>query len=152
MNSYLAITESGKIKEKGEFVRKPELGNSIDFLIIPNLLHDYFVLGLQPEDAIKNYTDIFLFCASKKVDKSYSVEWAGKIQQRLNRYYVSKKGGFLYKCRNGSKNHMLKQGAVQIYNKHESKDINQYDINYSYYISEVRKKIHNLEYKQNQLF
>ena len=99
VNSYIAITESGKVKEKGMFVRKPELGNSTDFLIIPNMLYDYFVSGIPPEKSIYNYNDIYLFCASQKVDKTYTVEWNNKPQQRLNRYYASNKGAYLYKCR-----------------------------------------------------
>lgn len=84
VNDYMAMEEGvegvkGKVKEKGLFVRNPELGNSTDFLIIPNLLHDYFVKGINPEEAIYTYKNIYLFCASQKVDKSYTIEWNGKL-------------------------------------------------------------------------
>jgi len=151
VNSYLAIETNGKIKEKGEFVRLPELGNSTDFLIIPHLLHDYFVLGIKPEVAIYNYTNIFLFCASQKVDKSYHVEWNNQIlPQRLNRYYVSKKGAYLYKCRGGKKSHMLKGFGVQIYNSHIPQDMSRYNINYPFYLKQVNDMIWNLEGSTNQ--
>lgn len=73
-------------------------------------------------------------------------------QQRLNRYYPSKKGAYLYKCRNGSCAHMLKDTAVMLYNKHVPQDIDKYDINYNYFIKEVKEIIYNLEYSSNSLF
>lgn len=151
VNSYLAVDTKGKIKEKGEFVRLPELGNSTDFLIIPHLLHDYFVKGIRPEQAIHNYNDIFLFCASQKVDKSFKVEWHGQIlPQRLNRYYVSRKGAYLYKCKEDKKSHMLKGFGVQLYNEHKPKAIKEYGINYSFYLKQVNDRISKLE-NHNQL-
>lgn len=152
VNSYLAIETNGKIKEKGsDFVRLPELGNSTDFLIIPHLLHDYFVKGIRPEQAIHNYDNIFLFCASQKVDKSFSVEWNGKmLPQRLNRYYVSRKGAYLYKCKDDKKAHMLKGFGVQLYNEHQPKAIREYGINYPFYLKQVNDRISKLE-NNNQL-
>lgn len=150
VNSYIAINTEGKIKQKGEFVTKPPLGNSTDFLIIPHLLNDYFVKGIKPEVAIKNYDDIFLFCASQKVDKSYQVIWGNEVQQRLNRYYVSRKGKYLYKKRDGKLSHLLKGYGVQLYNNHKEQEIKDYNIDYSYYLKEVNDMISNLE-NRNQL-
>lgn len=152
VNSYIAINKYGQVKEKGEFVRKPTLGSSTNFLIIPNLLYDYFVKGIKPEIAIYNYTDIFLFCAAQKVDKSYQVVWDNKIQQRINRYYVSTKGKYLYKRKNNTDSHMLKGFGVQLYNNHEEKNIEDYHIQYNYYLKIVNDMIYNLEPKQQTLF
>ena len=41
VNNYLA--EGSKIKQKGLFVEKPELGNSVDYLIIPKALKAYYI-------------------------------------------------------------------------------------------------------------
>ncbi len=150
VNAYLAVETNGKVKEKGIFVRRPALGNSTDFLIIPNLLYDYFVKGLKPETNIADYTDIFLFCASQKVDKSYQVFWGNDKTQRLNRYYVSKKGKFLYKERGGKKHHMLKGFGVQLYNNHIEQPIQNYNINYSFYLKQVNDIISEIE-RKNQL-
>lgn len=146
VNDYLAISTNGKVKEKGLFVRLPELGNSTDFLIIPHLLYDYFVKGEQPRDAIHKYRDIFLFCASQKVDKKFKVSWNGSIlPQRLNRYYVSKKGSYLYKIDGKKQSHMLKGWGVMLYNKHEEKPFEEYGVNLSYYLSQTNNLIAQLQ-------
>lgn len=154
VNSYIAIKENGEIKQKGEFITNPELGSSTDFLIIPNLLNDYFVKGIKPEDAIKEYKDIFLYCASQKVDKSYYVEWNNqKIPQRLNRYYVSRRGSYLYKCREGKKHHMLKGQGVMLYNQHIEQDFSKYQVYLPFYLKQVNDMISKLEnHQQLQLF
>lgn len=149
VNSYIAINKYGQVKEKGEFVRKPALGNSTDFLIIPNLLYDYFVKGIKPEDAIKEYKDIFLYCASQKVDKSYYVEWNNhRIPQRLNRYYVSRRGSYLYKCREGKKHHMLKGRGVMLYNQHIEQPFDRYQVHLPFYLKQVNDMISRLEHHQ----
>ena len=73
-------------------------------------------------------------------------------QQRLNRYYASNKGAYLYKCRDGKCAHMLKDTAVMLYNNHVEKDISEYRINYGYYIKEVKEIIYKLQYNSNTLF
>lgn len=151
VNDYIAVLENGNLKKKGMFVTDPELGNSVNFLIIPKLLEQYFIHGIQPDQAITSSKyHIYDFCASQKVDKTFTVEWNGQKQQRLNRYYVKRNGGYLYKCKDKSKHHMLKGWGVQIYNKHEEKPLTQYDIDYRYYIAEVKKIISTIE-NHNQL-
>lgn len=154
VNSYIAITDKGEIKQKGEFVTKPELGNSTDMMVVPKALNAYFVEGIRPEEFIyAKDLHIYDFCLSQKCDKSYTVEWNGKKQQRLNRYYVSTKGAYLYKCRDNKKHHMMKGFGVQLYNVHQDKPINQYSINYGYYLKQINDKISEIErHKQLNLF
>lgn len=154
VNSYIAICENGIIKKKGSFLTKPELGLSVDNLVIAKLLQCYFVSGITPEEVLTNVETfkydwdkkitqlgIFDFCASQKVDKSYEVVWNGQVQQRLNRYYVSKRGAYLYKTRNGRSAHMLKGSGVMIYNNHVNQPFRQYPIDIPYYINETNKII-----------
>lgn len=158
VNDYIAILENGQLKKKGMFVTQPELGNSSDFLIIPKLLEQYFVYGIKPEDAIKNEGySIFDFCASQKVDRSFTVEWNNQKQQRLNRYYVSN-GPYMYKCKWDerfdkktktkynvyTKHHMLKNAGVTIYNNHTAQSLDKYGIYYNFYISQTNTIINNL--------
>ena len=154
VNSYIAIPEKGKIKQKGEFVTKPELGNSTDMMVVPKALNAYFIDSIRPEEFIySKELHIYDFCLSQKCDKSYTVEWNGKKQQRLNRYYVSTKGAYLYKCRENKKHHMMKGFGVQIYNVHQEKPINQFSINYGYYLKQINDKISEIErHKQLNLF
>lgn len=154
INNYMAISTSGKIKKKGLFVTEPELGNSVDFLVIPKCLELYFVKGIRPEQVFKEPEKyglhIYDFCCAMKVDKTYSVEWMGKTQQRLNRFYVSANGGYIYKCRGGSKEHMLKDGGVQIYNNHEEKPFKDYKLDERFYLSKINSIISELE-NNNQI-
>ena len=82
--------------------------------------------------------------------KSYQIKWMGQVQQRLNRFYVSKKGGYLYKCRGGKEQHMLKDWGVTLYNLHEDKPFEQYDVDTKFYLSEINTIISKIE-RHNQL-
>jgi hypothetical protein len=153
VNNYLAQTES-KLKQKGLFVEKPELGNSVDYLIIPKALKAYYIDNIPVKQFVESHNDIFDFCCSQKVDKSYDVMWTNpqfvtSKQQRLNRFYASTKGGYIYKCRNGKQAHLLKQSGVMIYNNHNP-DVFPTDINYKFYISQINEIISEIDNK-NQL-
>ena len=153
VNSYLAIDTDGKIKQKGEFVENPELGNAVNFLVIAKAINAYYVNGTNPEEFIMNHKEIYDFCASKKVDRTYTVMWtspdgAKSVQQRLNRFYVSTKGGYIMKCRYGSEHHLLKDSGVQLYNNYSEEFPT--DINYQYYINKVKNVILELT-NRNQL-
>jgi len=163
VNDYIAVLENGQLKKKGMFVTQPELGNSSDFLIIPKLLEQYFAKGIKPEDAIHKEYSIFDFCASQKVDRSYTVEWNDIKQQRLNRYYVSK-GPYIYKCKWDerldkktklkynvyTKHHMMKGNGVTIYNNHKEASLDTYGIDFTFYIAQTKKLISELEH-HNQI-
>lgn len=157
VNCYLAILENGSLKKKGSlFLTHPELGNSVDFLVVPKCLELYFVQGLKPEQVLsdpKKYgLHIYDFCASFKVNKDYTVLWNNQKQQRLNRFYVSKNAPYLYKQKNtkSKPDNMLKGWGVQIYNLHEEKEFEDYKIDYTYYLSEINKVISEL-HRHNQL-
>jgi hypothetical protein len=155
VNSYICETYNIKkpLKQKGLFVEKPELSSSTDFLIIPKALKAYFIDGIDVEQFVRNHTDIYDFCCSKKVDKSYHVTWTSpegisSKQQRLNRFYASTKGGYILKNRHGTFSHLLKSSGVQIYNNYTQEFPK--DVNYAYYIKEIQNIISDL-YNQNQL-
>jgi len=171
VNSYITIS-TGKSKKKGAFVTNPEkavttppaLGGSVDFLIIPKMLQCYFEKGIKPEFILNNLDTfeynwdgeveklhIYDFCASQKCDRSYQVEWNLQKQQRLNRYFVSKSGAYLYKCKNGKKTHMMKGWGVQIYNKYEEKKLSEYLIDKRFYLSSANKSISHLDGNQTQI-
>lgn len=177
VNSYVAITESGQIKQKGsDFITNPELGNSTDMLVYAKCLVEYFVNGISPEDYIKSKDlTIFDFCLSQKVSKQFDVYWNGeKLPQRLNRYYASKRGAYLYKLEKDESwqkriaeaktlkdkkriesnkpnfQHLLKESGVQLYNVHEDKPIEEYNINYNFYLNQINKRIAEIE-RLNQL-
>ena len=150
INSYIGKTDEEKIKQKGVFVYKKPLGDSVDELIIPKALEAYFINKVKPESFIKAHTDIKDFCLSKKISKDYSVFWNGVKVQNLNRFYVSKKGAYLYKKKSRNLEHVLKGYAVQLYNnlRPEFPD----DVNYDYYIKKTWEIIWEIEGTNLTLF
>jgi hypothetical protein len=148
VNSYVAETKEGKVKQKGLFVEQPILTNSVDFLIIPKALNAYYIRGENVENFVKNHKNIYDFCCSKKVDKSYNVTWTTpegitSKQQRLNRFYASTKGGYIFKNRDDSQSHLLKASGVTIYNN--KKDNFPDDVNYVFYINQINTIIRELD-------
>lgn len=156
VNDYIAILPDNSTKEKGMFVTQPDFGDSVNFLVIPKALKAYFLNKVKPEEFIKNHINsspeaIYDYCMSPKVDRSYTVIYLNQKQQRLNRIYPTKnlQAGYLYKCRDGSYYHMLKDSAVELFNNYKK---GPYNINYNYFISKVNEIINYLEPKQLTLF
>lgn len=156
INNYLAFYEEKgvtKVKEKGMFLTDPPIDMSHDFVIIPIALRAYFEHGTPIEETIKNHKDIYAFCASMKVDKAYGVWWNGSQQQRLNRYFVTKGGAYLYKSKDGSTmEHMMKGYPVRLFNDYYEAPMEEYNIDYAYYVSKTREVLTELEPTQSTLF
>lgn len=84
--------------------------------------------------------------------KIYSITWNGQPQQQLNRFYVSKKGAYLYKQKNtkNTKENIFKESAVQLLNRvPETFPI---DVDYSFYIRKSQEIIKLFEPDQLKLF
>lgn len=153
---------NGKIKEKGRWVThydkdgnwKPQMLNKgFRHPIINIALRNYFLKDILVKDTIYNHNDILDFCMSEKVDKSFNVIHQDTNLQRINRWYASTTGGYLYKEKNGSYNHMLKGQGVSILNYCKQRDPKYYkDLNYNWYISQANKQIDEVIPKQLTLF
>lgn len=156
VNDYLAITEKGKVKQKGMFVSNKTLDGSNEFLIIPIALENYLVNNISIEKTIKQHKNIYDFCAAKKISKDYKLFYKGKVAQQLNRFFVStrKEGAYLYKQKN-SKNTMenvLKDTPIYLLNEKTDKLANEFPINYDYYIGKTQDIIDIFYPKQLSLF
>lgn len=157
VNSYIALDEFGKIKQKNDFVYNPVLGDSVNELVVAKALEQYFVNNIQPEEVLNNPDNfgitIFDFCRSDKISKDYQVMWNNEVQQQLNRYYISKGKPYLYKVKKkgkkvtGRPENVLKGYGVQIFNNYEQKDWEDYQIDYNYYLKKIKQII--LEIKNN---
>lgn len=147
VNNYLAETESGKLKQKGLFVTKPLLSNSVDELVIAKALQAYYIDNIKPQEFISNpdkhNLHIYDYCKSNKIGKDFTVYHNGQIQQQLNRYYFSKNAPYLFKQKNGvgTMQHVNVGEGVQIFNNYEEKSWEEYNVNYQYYISKTQKII-----------
>ncbi len=162
INNYLAIyttqdKKTGEMtvgyKQKGAFLTEPGVDMSHDNLVIPKALYNYYQTGEPVEEFIRRHPNIYDFCSCQKVSKAYGVYWNGKLQQRLNRYYVTKRGAYLYKSKDGTNmQHMLKDFSVQLFNDYVEKPMSEYNINYEYYIAETNKFLNQLEPIQLSMF
>lgn len=145
------------IKQKGLFINKVNLGKGMQPMIIPDALNRYFADGTPIEDIIRNCKDLNKFITYQKADKKFSVEYNDQIISRINRYYVSTNGPFLYKCEiiDGKRvnyTNMLKASGVTIVNNlDEIKDFPS-NINYKYYIAECKKIMFPFLHVQKGLF
>ena len=156
VNDYFAITSEGEVKEKGCFITSVKLGKGLTPKIIPKAVIAYFKDGIPIEDTIKNCTDIKDFLMSEKTGKQWHVEYLGKEQQRINRFYASTNGGYLWKWKNNDDKkqyqNMLTASGVTLLNKFDDKPINERKINYRYYITEAAKLVDQLKVKQLSLW
>ncbi len=175
INDYIAVKEGYHktkdkklIKTKGMFITEVLLGKGLSPKIIPEAIINYFVDNIPVEETIKNCKDIRKFLKAEKTGKQWTVEYNDKIQQRINRFYVSNNGYYLWKFKtdSGGKEYqnMLKGYAVTLHNTFYSDEDLQwkyaqgetfesiYDINYNYYISQCKKIINDIKPKQLNLF
>ena len=175
INDYIAVKEGYHktkdkklIKTKGMFITEILLGKGLSPKIIPEAIINYFVDNIPVEETIKDCRDIRKFLKAEKTGKQWTVEYNDQIQQRINRFYVSNNGYYLWKFKDnaGVKEYqnMLKGYAVTLHNKFYSDEDLQwkyaqgetfesiYDINYNYYISQCKKIINDIKPKQLNLF
>ena len=165
INDYLGVLKGfaetndyNYLKRKGLFIDTVTLGKGMQPVIIPKALTEYFINGTPIEETIRNCKNLNDFITYQKVSKDYKVEYDGKLISRINRYYASTNGYYLFKCKvdaEGNRtdyNHMLKASGVTIVNNLD--DVKEFptNINYRYYIGEVNKIIKQFENRQLSLF
>jgi hypothetical protein len=171
VNNYIAVDVNGKIKTKGKYEYKNiPLHKNKSHSIIPKAVHDYWVYNTPVETTIKNHTNIFNFCAGVKSKKSeqkgnahyqmWKVVKGQIVKEKLSktvRYFISKKGGTLIKfyetgdfeqveapVTNGKQ--IIKDWKITYFNKSYKLDnFEDYNIDYSYYISKAKKWINDIE-------
>lgn len=154
----LDMIKEDYIKEKGMFITKVLLGKGMSAKIIPEAIRNYFVDGIPVKDTIYNCKDIKKFLTYQKVDKKFSVEYNGELIQRINRFYASTNGPYLYKCtkdeedRRSNYTNLLTASGVTILNKFDNKPIEERKINYRYYLKEALKIVEELKTRQLTLF
>lgn len=157
VNDYFGVYTNGKIKEKGFFITKTNLGKGLQPTIIPKAIEEYFLHGIKPSEYIPQVKDITCFLMSEKTGKQWNVEYNNIPQQRTNRFYASTNGYFLYKWKYkdniGTKEYqnMLTASGVTLLNNMDDLKENP-KINYKYYICEANKIIAQLKNKQLSLF
>lgn len=144
------------IEKKGMFITEPMLGKGLAPTIIPEAVINYFVFNIPVEDTIRNCDDIRKFLMSQRVDRKFKVEYDDKYIQRINRWYASTNGCYLYTVDESKTpvkySNLLKKSGVTILNYIDDISTKNRKINYPYYISEARKIIDQLVCRQLDLF
>lgn len=161
INDYFGVLKNGKIEEKGMFITKTKLGKGLSPVIIPKAVINYFVNKTSVEETIENDKDINNFLMSQAVDKKFTVVYGDKPIQRINRFYASTNGYYLYKRKylenkgdvpEYSDTNMLTKSGVTILNEFDDLPIENRKINYRYYVSEAKKIIKDFTEQQLELF
>ena len=155
MKGYSESKDPDLIERKGMFITKTKLGKGLAPVIIPKAVINYFVNKIPVTETIEKDKDIRDFLMSQAVDKKFKVVHGEKHIQRINRFYASTNGEYLYKVDpNGDrdKTNMLTKSGVTILNKFDDAPIEDRKINYRYYISEAKKIIADFTEQQLELF
>ena len=143
------------IEKKGMFITDTKLGKGLAPVIIPKAIINYFLTGQSVTEFIEKDRDIRDFLKSIAVDKKFKVIHGTKPVQRINRFYASTNGEYLYKLDPGGDReptNMLTKSGVTILNKFDERPIEDRKINYRYYISEAKKVIADFTEQQLSLF
>lgn len=154
VSNYISLYDNGKIKHKGCFEIDKELHKDNSFRIVPIALENYYIKGIPVEETIKNHTRILDFCGRIKIDSRFELEFHSiKIDddnqpyksieplQKVTRYLITKNGGTIYKKNKEGRLTGINVGyTANIYNI-DNKTINDFDINYLFYIRECNKII-----------
>ena len=153
INDYFGVLKGGKIEEKGMFITKNKLGKGLAPVIIPKAVINYFTKNIPVQDTIKQCTDIKDFLMTQNVDKKFKVLYNDKYIQRINRFYASTNGCYMYKVNpEGKYENMLTKSGVTVLNTFDDMDIKDRHINYTYYIGEANKIITDFVCQQLELF
>jgi hypothetical protein len=172
VNNYGCLTLKGKVKNKGAFEVDKVIGNEPayhkdnSFRVIAYAIEKYFKKGIKVEETIKNHTNIYDFCGREKTNKDcyYEIrylignELQKEKQQKTTRYYISNNGNRFLRVYTGGKQaggeEAINKGyKVTIFNTYFEKSMEEYSIDYQFYISEAHKIINVVEnYNQLTLF
>ena len=176
INDCFGVLKDGTIEEKGMFITKNKLGKGLAPVVIPKAVINYFTKGEPIEDFIKSDRDIKDFLMSQQVDKKFEV-WHGNHRvQRINRFYASTNGEYLFKRQylkdagtvkritphwdepydyivpEYNEQNMLTKSGVTILNTLYDTTVDGKHINYRYYISEAKKIAADFTEQQLELF
>lgn len=153
INDYFGVLKGGKIEKKGMFITETKLGKGLAPVIIPKAVIAYFTKRVPVTEFIEKDKDIRDFLMSQAVDKKFKVIHGDKPVQRINRFYASINGPYLFKQKSGENpENMLTKSGVTILNKFDDLPIEDRKINYRYYISEANKIIAGFVNQQLELF
>lgn len=171
MKGYSESHDPKLIEKKGMFITENKLGKGLAPVVIPKAVINYFLTKQPVSEFIEKDRDIRDFLMTQAVDRKFKVIHGDKPVQRINRFYASTNGPYLYKVKKNERPghkigqwgeeydvpeeswfNMLTKSGVTILNKFDDLEIEDRKVNYRYYISEARKIITDFTNQQLELF
>jgi hypothetical protein len=152
INDYFGVLKGGEIEEKGMFITKNKLGKGLAPVVIPKAVINYFTKKQPIEEFIKSDGDIRDFLMSQQVDKKFEVLHGENRVQRINRFYASTNGEYLFKRDGEKEQNMLTKSGITILNQLYDTTVEGRKINYRYYISEAKKIVADFTEQHLELF
>lgn len=160
-SSYIAITEDGKIKRKGSFKLKEdkELKENSSANIIPIALQNYYVNGIAIEETINNHKNIFdFYIGFKKMENqkylSYEIKDGELVERVYNdkviRLYVTTQNNSTIKYYTDSEKEerVISGYNTKIVQEHVNMPIEEYKINYRYYIAKCYQIVNSIDFSR----
>ena len=148
VNNYIAVSEDGKIKEKGVFETKKDWHKDNSYMIVPLAVREYFAKGTPIQETLHKHENILDFCGRYKATKGWHVEYIyldGDREKRLDfgkiyRFLPVKKGGVSMKINKDGREHHLCEGYQTFpFNKIDAFDKS--NLNYGFFENECNKLI-----------
>lgn len=165
VNNYISIYTDGRTKLKGCFQKDyhstGDWHKNSSQKIVAIALEKYFTKNISVSDTIKNHTNIYDFCIGKKKNKKQWYETLTvnpngsvaikRIEDKVIRFFVSKESTKLYKYGYISTTGNLRKSEVSagrsctVFQQYEKKPMEEYRIDYNYYIKECNKIINEIK-------
>ena len=148
INNYIAEELDGKVDYKGDlnpYLYKENLAKGYDEPIVAEAVSEYFIHDKPVIESLYECKDILMFCKTQNIGKKYTATYIDNEEhniQRNVRFYVSNRGGYLFKKeQSGKLNNLCAGYKVTILNTFNDMPIELRDINYNYYYQEAMKII-----------
>jgi hypothetical protein len=168
VNNYLARTTDGYIKPKGCFEIIPTQNGAVAYnknwsmRVVPKALHAYYFEDVPIEDFIRNHDNIYDFGIGFRARKDWNIVYSyihnqrqvDDVQQRTIRYYMSRTGGSLTKRhKEDGRIISLEAGKTcKIFNRYYEAPMEEYGIDYNYYIARANRIRYAVDDGQRKLF
>ena len=145
INSYVAVTQEGKVKVKGDFVHG-DLFKKGDFPIIPKALSEYFVAGKPVHQTIDENPSLCDFCAYSKARRGWHHLYGNTPQtERVIRYYLATAGKKLERAKDGKRIKVSNAESVSLAGSISPEAGLPEDLNKAAYVEQANKIIREIE-------
>lgn len=163
VNNYISVYTNGKTKCKGRFEwedlqnhKYTHLHKNKSHLVVAKAVYNYYVNGIEPEEYLKTNKNILDYCAGVKIKGNWEFneiklengQLSTEPLQKTIRYYISNTGSKIVKQNKGdSRKIEIEAGKwlQTVFNDYEEKPFEDYNINYDYYLFNIRKKINSIK-------